>query len=81
MTRDKFDQAAEIKTQIDKLMALDDLLTSASKGRHLLAAIDVDCYGKTTVLNSMALPEEILQGIRHLVALKVVSLDRAFEAL
>lgn len=81
MTRDKFDEAAVIKGQVDRLLAIDKLLTKSSTGRHLLAAIDVDCYDKVTVLEKESIPEELLQDFRQAIALRVVKLDKAFEAL
>lgn len=81
MTRDKFDEAAAIKSQVDRLLAIDTLLTKASTGRHLLAAIDEDSYGKVTVLNKECMPEELLQDFRQAIAFRVLKLDKAFEAL
>jgi hypothetical protein len=81
LTRDKFDEAAAIKSQIDRLLAIDTLLTKASTSRHLLAAIDEYSYGKVTVLNKECMPEELLQDFRQAIAFRVLKLDKAFEAL
>lgn len=81
MTQDKFEQAIDIKNQIDRLLDIDTVLVKASAGRHLLAAVDVDDSSKVTILDKTAITEELLHAFRQTLTLKVLELDKAFKAL
>lgn len=81
MTNDKFKQAINIKNKIDSLMAIDTVLVKASAGSHVLAAVDIDSVDRLSVLDTASLCKELLHDFRQVISVKVLQLNKEFEAL
>lgn len=81
MKRENFERAAIIDNSVKQLMRIDKLLTNASAGRHRLAAVDIDCYDKATMLCDELLPPMILAKFRQVLADEILKLDKEFESL
>lgn len=81
MTNDKFKQAINIKNKIDSLMAIDTVLVKASAGSNVLAAVDIDSADRLSVLDTTSLCKELLHDFRQVISVKVLQLNKEFEAL
>lgn len=81
MKRENFERAVALNDRVKRLQAIDKLLINSASGRHTLAAIDTDCYGKVEVINQESLPMDILNKFRRVLAEEVLELDKEFETL
>ena len=81
MKLENFERATFLHDKVKRLLALDKVLVNAASGRHTLASIDTDCYGKVEVISTEALSQDILDKFRRVLTEEVQKLDKEFEAL